>query len=142
VLIEGKIDINRQNAPTVVMDKPLTIYNTPSNQPAKAVAPVDSEQLGLWALETELDQGQGVISADGPYRVNLASLKNPDLAFQTRHRFHQQGYAAETYEVEIDSTLWTRLAINGFATRSDAEYFVINTAQNIGVYDAWYNLIE
>jgi hypothetical protein len=142
VLIEGKIDIDRQNTQTIVMDKPLTIFDAPSDQMAKAAEPVDMDKLGQWALETELDQGKGVISADGQYRVNLASYKNKDLANKTLTTFRQQGYAAETYEISLEGISWTPIVIIGFATRSDADYFVQNISQKFGVINAWHNRVK
>lgn len=140
VLLEGKIELERNNAQTVVMDKPLTIYDAPRNSDAKPVEAVDMDKLAIWAQETELDAGKGVITGDGRYRVYLASYQSDVLAEETVRKFQQLGYALEKQLVNVNGWNWIRLGVKGFASEADASYFRQMASQRFGIEDAWIDM--
>lgn len=137
VLLEGKIELARHKAQTVVMDKPLTIYDAPRDSEAKPVEAVDMDKLAVWAQETELDSGKGVITGDGRHRVYLASYQSELLADEAIQKFHRLGYAVEKESVNIDGRNWYRLAVNRFASMVDAVYFQKMAKRRFDIDGAW-----
>jgi hypothetical protein len=142
ILIEGKISIDRNAEATVIMGTAETVFDAPANEQSKEIVPIQIAELERLALETELESGTGIMTIGGKYRVHLASYQDFGLALEAVNRFRAQGYAVDSYDVEVGDNWWTRIAINNFASRSDADYFVKHLAQNLGVTDAWLNRTE
>jgi hypothetical protein len=70
-LIEGRISVRREGDAAFTMDQALSFYVAPKGRAAEPVAPVDRRQLGLWAAETEIEDGKGVLRRGGRWRLTL-----------------------------------------------------------------------
>ena len=141
VLLEGEIDLMREGDAVVRMDNPMTIYQAPVGQPSKPVEPVDQNALALWAQETELDSGKGVITQGGKQIVYLASYHSRNGAEKARDQFQHQGYAVELFPAVISGNDWFRIGIKGFASRADADYFGRASSERLGTSGAWVDKI-
>lgn len=137
VLLEGKIDLTRIDEPVVKMEKPLTIYQAYNGEKARAVEAVDPDKLALWALETELNNGEGVLSRNGNYTVYIGSYQDKALATKAVSEFRYQGYAVELIPTLIADQRWYRLGIKGFNSKADAIFFKSVAQQRFGIADAW-----
>lgn len=135
-LIEGHIDVTRGTAAPLPM-KPLTVYTAPRDAAPNPVVPVDTEELGKWAQETELSPGQGVLSEDGAYTVYVLSTRSEDDAREARERYQAAGYPAEISTHEVNGADWNRLGINGFASFKDAAAFARHMEGVLETHGAW-----
>lgn len=119
-LLEGKIEISRQDAPPVPMQEPLSVYTATRKKPADPLSKVDMATVQALALETELAPGQGVMRRDGMYGVYLYSERTEAKAKRRQKRLQQDGYAVEVYAVQTDKGARYRLAIPHFVSPEDA----------------------
>jgi len=137
LLIEGKVTVTRGGDEPVVLDEPLTFYAAPKDKPALPVAKVDPEQLKIWAAETELTPGQGVLRPDGRWVASLASVRNLASITDQLQTLNQEGYPAEIETVNLDGETWHRLVIKGVGSRQEAAG-LIERMQKVGLFkDAW-----
>ena len=79
-LIEGNVTVQREGEAEFTMQDPLKYIVAEKDKPTSAVMPVDMNELGGWAAETETQQGQGILTASGEWAVNMMSLQNTDAA--------------------------------------------------------------
>ncbi len=119
VLLEGAITITRDGQ-TVEMTEANSLFMAPKNQPALPVGPVNPDDLGRWAQETELQAGNGVLGIDGEWRVHLAAFRDAAAADAARTALADAGYATTPGEATIDGVHWVRLDIAGYSDRTEA----------------------
>jgi len=136
-LIEGKITAQRTGEAAFPMQQALSFYVAPKNQPALPVAPVPEAKLARWAMETEIQSGQGVLTANGQWAVNLMSLQNAKAASKLQQQLNHSGYAAEQEEVRINDITWYRIRINHFAGEKDARSFAMAMSNQYGIQNPW-----
>lgn len=94
-LIEGKIEVQRGRDQPILMDQPLSFYIAPKDAPPLPVAPVDPEQLRLWAAETEIEPGKGAARRGGKWKVIAASAETQEDALKLYDALRAAGYAAQ-----------------------------------------------
>lgn len=135
-LIEGHIEVTRGAAAPLPME-PLTVYTAPHDATPNPVVPVDMEELGKWAQETELSPGQGVLSEDGAYTVYVLSTRSEDYAREARERYQAAGYPAEVSPHQVNGAGWNRLGISGFASFKDATAFARRMEGVLETRGAW-----
>ena len=136
-LIEGKITARRQGEPEFKMEDPLSFYIVPKNKPALPVSPVSEEQLREWAEQTELNAGEGVLSEEGQWSVNLMSVKNKNTIKSILTALTKSGYAATIEDTKINSVNWYRLRVSGFNSRDDASVFAKIIAGTNNIPQPW-----
>ena len=137
VLIEGRIDIRRGDEAQQTMGDPLTVFMAPKGAPVLPVTPVNMDDLKVWAQETELQEGQGIIGADGGWIAYLASYRDHAVAGRALARLTGAGYAATLSTAEIGGQSWSRVGIAGFATRADAEAIAGRLGGEFGFTSPW-----
>lgn len=121
VLLEGRIDIQRQGEAAQRMETPMTLFMAPKGSPTLPIGAVNPQDLQRWAQETELRDGSGVMRSDGRWSVHLASFRRSGSAQALLNSVHAAGYAGRIQQVNIAGSRWTRVSIDGFASRADAE---------------------
>ncbi len=136
VLLEGQISIERNGAETI-LDTPMSLFMAPRDQPALPVAPVDPDDLGRWAQETEPQAGQGVINEGGEYRANLASYRDEAGAARLAERLGAAGYRTTAARVEVNGQSWWRVMVTNLATRADAESVSRQISSVVPLSSAW-----
>ncbi len=136
-LIEGKIKAQRAGEAAFNMQDPLSFYIAPKDKPALPVAPVPSDQLQKWALETDVMPGAGVLNLEGAWAVNLMSLDTLAATEFAIKRLTDAGYAAEVYKLSLQGRDWFRIRITGFASKEDARYFAGFIDGKLGVVKPW-----
>jgi len=142
LLIEGKVTVTRGEDEPVVLDEPLTFYEAPKYKPALPVAKVDPEQLKVWAAETEMTPGQGILRSDGRWVVSLASVRDLSTITDLLEMLNRDGYPVQTEKVNLDGETWHRLVIKGVSSRREAEG-LIEQMQKVALFEeAWEYLQE
>ena len=139
-LIDGKIDVTRSGKDAVTM-KPLTVYRAKRNSGESNVTPVDMDELGRWALETELSAGAGVMNESGRYRVNLITSDDITVVQSAQGVYENAGYPADITKIKINGDTRYRLGISGLASYSDAQSLAQQVAATQGADDAWVSLV-
>jgi len=137
LLIEGQVTVTRGEDEPVVLDTPLTFYETPKHKPALPVAKVDPEQLKKWASETELTPGQGILRSDGRWVVSLASVRNMTAITDQLQVLNKDGYPAEIETVNLDGEIWHRLVIKGVSSKSEAASLIERMQERESFKEAW-----
>lgn len=136
-LIEGRIQVTRGGDAPVEMAEPLTVYTAPRNAAPNPVVPVVMKELGLWAQETELSPGQGVLREDGSYVVYVMSTRSEDYAAEARERYQAAGYPAEISSHQVNDIAWNRLGVGGFVSFEDALAFARRMEGVLETRGAW-----
>jgi hypothetical protein len=94
-LIEGKIEVRRGQDQPIQMDQPLSLYIAPRDAPSLPVAPIDPEQLKIFAAETQIAPGSGAAQRGGKWKVIAASVATRAEALELYDALRAAGYAAE-----------------------------------------------
>jgi hypothetical protein len=136
-LIEGKVNVEREGEAEFRMHEPLTYIVAPEDKPTTAVTPVDMNELGKWAQETETQQGQGILTTNGEWAVNMMSLQNTAAADKLQQQLHNAGFAADIQQVQINGQAWLRVRIEGFVSRQDANSFASTMNNQYGIQRPW-----
>lgn len=119
VLIEGKISVTRGGEQPVEMKEPLTYLQAPK-QGAATVEPVPMEQLKLWAAETEIADGQGVLRKDGKWKLYLGSFESQADALALYDSLRNDGYPARIRPQPREGGQLYRVRIAGFPSEREA----------------------
>jgi hypothetical protein len=136
-LIAGKVNVEREGEAGFMMHDPLTYIVAPGAKPTTAVTPVDMNELGKWAQETETQQGQGILTANGEWAVNMMSLQNSAAADKLQQQLHDAGFATDIQEVQVNGQAWLRVRIEGFISRQDANSFASTINNQYGIQRPW-----
>ena len=120
VLLEGQIEIERDGV-SVVMSEPLSLFMAPAGQAALPLAPVDQEDLGRWAQETEPQAGAGQRDSEGRYRLMLPLAREQVQADALVAHLAAAGYGASLDELTIgDEHAW-RVSVPGYSNEVEAQ---------------------
>jgi hypothetical protein len=135
-LIEGRVDITREENGPVTLDRPLSFYVAPRNAPPEPVTSVGPGQLTKWMAQVALKAGTGVVSS-GPWTVALGSFRSEDRTKRAVAEFHGAGIPAEVIMVGVKGQQWRRVVVSGFENRLEAKAFVDRIRELLGVVGAW-----
>jgi hypothetical protein len=136
-LIEGKITAQREGEAAFPMEDALSFYIVPKNKPALPVSPVPEAKLAKWAAQTDTQAGQGVLTTSGQWAVNLMSLTNEASADTLQQQLNTDGYAAELRETQVNGIDFSRVRIEGFESREDANSFAESIDGQYGIEKPW-----
>ena len=119
-LIEGRIEVGAEGEAPVAMDQARQFYRREKGQtlPLGFVTP---EQLGQWALETDIAPGTGAARRGGKWRLTLATADTQAAALAVYDRLRAQGYAAEIRPARAGETLVYRVRIGNLPSKDEAE---------------------
>ena len=136
-LIEGNVKVQREGEAEFTMQVPLKYNVAAEGKPTSAILPVDMNELGGWAAETETQQGQGILTTTGEWAVNMMSLQNTAAANKLQQILNDAGYAADIQQVQVNAQNWLRIRIEGFASRQDASSFASTINNQYGIQQPW-----
>jgi hypothetical protein len=136
-LIEGNVKVQREGEAEFTMQEPLKYIVAEEGKPTSAMLPVDMNELGGWAAETEIQQGQGILTTTGEWAVNMMSLQNTIAASKLQQILNDAGFAAEIQPVQVGEQNWLRIRIEGFASRQDASSFASTINNQYGIQQPW-----
>jgi len=119
-LIEGNIQVGAEGEAPVTMDQPRQFYQRDKGQ-TKPVGFVEPAQLGKWAVETEIADGQGAARSGGKWRLTLASVATQSEALAVYDQVRTAGYAAEIHPAKAGGKRIYVVRISRLPTKGDAE---------------------
>jgi hypothetical protein len=119
-LIEGNIQVGAEGEAPVTMDQPRQFYQRDKGQ-TRPVGFVEPAQLGQWAQETEIADGQGAARSGGKWRLTLASVGTQSEALAVYDQVRTAGYAAEIHPAKAGGKRVYLVRISRLPTRGDAE---------------------
>jgi hypothetical protein len=119
-LIEGKIEVGAEGEAPVTMDQARQFYQREKGQ-TKPVGFVEPTQLGQWAQQTEIADGQGAARRGGKWRVALASAPTQSEALSVYEQLRTAGYAAEIHSAKSGGKRIYLVRISRLPSKADAE---------------------
>ena len=129
-LIEGKISVAGADNNEFVMDQPLSFYKMPKGAAPLPVGPVDAEQLGKWATETDIAQPASRL--DGRWKVDLLTAADQASALAAYDQWRTAGYDVQLKPVAQDGGWAYVLQIGQLPSRAQAEQFATRIKGNLG----------
>ncbi len=120
VLLEGHIEIER-NGQSVAMSQAQSLFMAPTGQPALPLAPVNPDDLGAWAQETEPQAGGGQRDGQGRYRL---MFRLSDQEAEARTLFAQlsvAGQGGELSELVLGERRAWRVSVGGYTSEVEAQ---------------------
>lgn len=134
-LIEGHIAVAKEGYPEVEMKEPLSFYIAPKNKDPLPVAPVPTEKLKEWAQETEIVNGQAVMSPNGHWGVNVLDLKTQQDALAWYDKLRNAGYPALIRISKAGKTNLYHIRIQGLANQEAANSLAEHLHAEFGISD-------
>jgi FecR-like protein/sporulation related protein len=135
-LIEGKIEITRPGDTPFTMDQRLSYYILEGglSQPVATVMP---DQLREWAAETETQEGKGVSTRSGKWKITAAPALTTQRAFDLYRDLRRAGYPAEIVPSKVDDKRVYNVRLSNFETKQDAEFVAssLKRQTGFGAYD-------
>jgi len=129
-LIEGKISVVGADDNEFVMDQPLSFYKMPKGAAPLPVGPVDAEQLGKWATETDIAQPATQIG--GKWKVDLLTAPDQASALAAYDQWRDAGYDVQLQPVAQDGGWTYVLQIGQLPSHAQAEQFATQIKGNLG----------
>lgn len=128
-LIEGKIEVQREQDAPIAMDQALQFYIAPKtaegradrSQPEPQLAAVDAQQLAQWALETEIAAGQGAARVGGKWKVVAAASPDQGEALKVYDQLRTAGYAAQIHPLGSAGKRSYEVRIGNLPSREEAD---------------------
>lgn len=133
-LIEGKIEVGAQGESPVVMDQALQFYRRDQGV-TQPVGLVQLEQLGQWALETDLTPASGVTRLGGKFRVTLAQSDSLNAALSVYDQVRAAGYAAQIFPAKAGAKRVYQIQILDVTDKAEAQALADQLRGKYGVTD-------
>ena len=134
-LIEGKIEVGAVGEKPVVLDQPRQFYQRNQGETAP-VGFIDAQQLGQWALETEIAAGQGAARAGGKWKVTLMSSDTQEGALAVYDQVRANGYAAEIHPAKAGEKRVYNVRIAHLPSKAEAEALAAQLKGKMGFTDS------
>ncbi len=119
-LIEGAIEVGAEGEAPVIMDQPRQFYRREQGR-TQPVGFVTAEQLGQWALETDIETGKGAARRGGKWKVTLASAGTQAAALAVYDQLRDAGYAAEIRPSGAGDAVVYHVRIANLPSKAEAE---------------------
>jgi hypothetical protein len=139
-LIEGKITLTRAGEAPVTMDRARTVYQAPAGLPSLPIDAITAEQLGLYAAETEIAQGQGAVGKGGRWRVYAAHAATQSEALALYDRLQEAGYPAAISPITAQGKTVYRVRIAGLLSEADGTAVAIRLKVELGLPEVTVSL--
>ena len=131
-LIEGKIEVGATGETPVVMDQARQFYQRNQGK-TEPIGFVQTQQLGQWALETDIAAGRGAARAGGKWKVTLASSDTQDGALAAYDQLRAYGYAAKIHPAIVGGKLVYFVRIGDLPSKEEAEALAGQLRGKMGV---------
>ncbi len=132
-LIEGKIEVQHGQDQPILMSEPLSFYIAPRDAPPLPVAPVDPQQMKLWAAETEIELGKGAARRGGKWKVIAASVETQEDALKLYDSLRAAGYAVQIRPQKQGEKLIYNLRLAHLPSKAEAEALAASIRGKMGV---------
>ena len=132
-LIEGKIVVTRHGDAPITMQDAKTVYQAPKATAPGPVVPVDPNQLGRWAAETEIEKGAGAARKGGKWKVYVARAASRSEGEAAVERLWTGGYAAQVSTVSEDGKTVYWVHIDDLPDRTEARALATRLKGQMGI---------
>ena len=122
-VIEGKVEVTPPGERPFTLDEPLTYYMLEGNV-SHPVATASVEQFSEWAAQTAEQEGRGIASRGGKWRITVASPKKFGDAFAVYDALRRAGHAAEIVPAKAGEERVYGVRLANFQTEKDAKTVV------------------
>lgn len=119
VLIEGAVELDREGE-TFQLDEPLSLFMAPRGSAPDPIGPVDTDDLAIWAQETEPQAGTGIQKLGGQVKLHLVTYADEASALGLVERLGEGGYSAMITQLDVGGRSWFHVSQPHFDTRADA----------------------
>jgi len=133
-LIEGKIEVGAAGEQPVTMDQSRQFYRREKGQ-TQPIGFVTPEQLGQWALETDIESGKGAARRGGKWQVTLASTETQETALALYDRVRESGYAAEIRPAKAGEKRIYQVRIANLPSKEEAEALAARLRGQYGILE-------
>ena len=133
-LIEGAIEVGAEGEKPLTMDQPRQFYRREKGQ-TQPLGFVSAEQLGQWALETDIENGKGAARLGGKWKVTLASPDTQAAALAVYDAVREGGYAAEIRPVKAGEKFVYHVRIVNLPSKEEAQALAARLRGQHGVAD-------
>ena len=123
-LLEGKAEMSMPGRATMMMEQPMHYMMMPVGGEMKMDMPVTQQKVAEWAAQTDVRQGEGVLTVGGNWTVALAPSTDPRDAARLMKKLADAGYPAEDTLATMGGRERHRLVIRQAATYEDARALV------------------
>jgi hypothetical protein len=131
-LIEGAIQVGAAGEQPVTMNQPRQFYVRDKGK-TQPVGLVEPQQLGQWALETDIQDGKGALRRGGRYSVQLAQAATRDALASTQKQLSDAGYPAEIAQRKEGDKLTYIVRIRQLPSREEAQALANQLKGRFGV---------
>jgi hypothetical protein len=122
-VIQGAVEVTPPGERPFTLDEPLSFYALEGNV-SRPVASVPVDRFREWAAETEEQQGQGVASRGGKWKITAASPKKLGEAFDVYNALRRAGYAAQLVPSKAGEERVYGVRLANLETEKDAKSVV------------------
>ena len=122
-VIEGKVEVTPPGERPFTLDEPLTYYTLEGNV-SRPVASAPVERFREWAGETGEQQGRGIASRGGKWKITVASPRKFGEAFEIYDTLRKAGHAAEIVPAKAGEDRIYGVRLANFETEKDAKAVV------------------
>ena len=122
-VIEGKVEVTPPGERPFTLDEPLSFYALEGNL-SRPVASVPVDRFREWVAETEEQQGRGIASRGGKWKIAVASPKKFGEAFGIYDALRKAGHAAEIVPAKAGEERVYGVRLANFETEKDAKAVV------------------
>jgi hypothetical protein len=122
-VIEGKVEVTPPGETSFTLDEPLSFYALEGNV-SRPVASVPVDRFREWAAETDEQQGRGVASRGGKWKITVASPKKFGDAFDVYDALRKAGRAAEIVPAKAGEKRVYSVRLANFESEKDAKAVV------------------
>ena len=118
--------------PPAMEPEPAPVEVTPYVAPPDQPPPPDQPTAPAPEAPVKPEQ-----TADGRYRIAVASVRTVEQATEWTQRIESKGYRVETETAEVDGVTWQRVVLPGYRNKNDAMAAIGFAEQDLGVSGAW-----
>lgn len=134
-LIEGRIEVGAEGEKPAIMDQARQFYRREKGQ-TQPIGFVTPEQLGQWALETDIEAGKGAARRGGKWKVTLASVHTQAEALAVYDKVRDAGYAAEIRPATVGEKRVYHVRITSLPSREEADALAVRLRAHHGIMEA------
>lgn len=136
VLLEGKAEMKRRDEPSVMLDKPLSMIDAPSNVASPPITSVPMDLVQKLALETEIESGSGGSRANGRWKVTVTVASEQTEALMVFDKLRAAGYPAAISPFDREGQKFYGVRIANLASEDDAVALALRLKLRLGYENA------
>lgn len=139
-VLAGRAEVQHPMRGAVMLDQPPSCMTSPASGEPHPVAPADPERLKAWLADLERPAGSVRIQRGGAWMVQLAALKDPDIAQGLVQHLAQAGYAPAVPSHQARGRTYYRVRITDIDTQAEARALAQRLGRKFAIKSPWVGL--